>query len=105
MIDILPIAGMIFSLLMVLVIGGFILLYPLSKRLGKLIELRLEERRAGSALPEEQLQVLADVVAGLQEQLERIEERQAFTERLLETGRPGPDAREDAPTAAAPDGS
>lgn len=101
MIDILPIAGMIFSLLMVLVIGGFILLYPLSKRLGQLIELRLEERRAGGPLPSEELEELQAVVVALQAEVERLAERQAFAEGLLEGGRGAP--VEEMPAAATPE--
>jgi hypothetical protein len=86
MIDIIPIAGMIFALLMVVIIGGFILLVPLSKRLGRLLELRLEERREGT-IPPEQATVLLETVQALQDEVERLAERQAFTERLLEGGR------------------
>ncbi len=85
MIDILPLAGMVFSLLIVLVIGGFILLFPLSKRLGQLLEMRLEERREG-VLPPEDVAVLLETVQTLQDEVERLAERQAFTERLLESG-------------------
>lgn len=85
MIDILPLAGMLFSLLMVLIIGGFILLFPLSRRLGQLLEMRLEERREGS-LPPEDVAVLLETIQALQDEVERLAERQAFTERLLEGG-------------------
>jgi hypothetical protein len=85
--DIIPLAGMLFSLLVVLIIGGLILLFPLSKRLGQLIELRLEERRAGDTLPAAELEELRRSVESLQAEVSRIAERQQFTERLLETGR------------------
>lgn len=39
MLEPVALAGMIFSLLVILLIGGFILLYPLSRRLGALLEL------------------------------------------------------------------
>jgi hypothetical protein len=86
MYDIIPLAGMIFSLLMTLIIGGFILLYPLAKRLGKLMEMRLEERREGT-LPPEDAAALMDTLHALQDEVERLAERQAFTERLLDPGR------------------
>lgn len=86
MIDILPLAGMLFSLLMVLIIGGFILLIPLSRRLGQLLEMRLEQQRTG-ALASEDATALLETVRALQDQVELLSERQAFTERLLESGR------------------
>jgi Tfp pilus assembly protein PilO len=94
--DIIPLAGMLFSLLMVLIIGGLILLYPLSRRLGQLIELRMDERRAGGTLPAEELEELARVVESLQAELAQLQERQQFTERLLEAGgeRARPEGRE-----------
>jgi hypothetical protein len=83
--DIVPLAGMLFSLLMVLVIGGLILLFPLAKRLGQLLELRLEERRKGEFLPPE-LEEMHRLIDSLQSEVERLRERQEFTERLLESG-------------------
>lgn len=101
MIEIVPLAGMLFSLLMVLIIGGFILLFPLSKRLGQLLEMRLAERREG-ALPPEDAAVLLETLQALQEEMARLSERQAFTERLLESGRGGagssPGSRETEPS-------
>ena len=84
--DIIPLAGMLFSLLMVLVIGGFILLVPLTKRLGKLLEMRLEERKQNVLTPEDATALL-ETVHALQDQVDRLEDRQAFTERLLDPGR------------------
>ncbi|MFW5951612.1 MAG: hypothetical protein ACOCVZ_05800 [Gemmatimonadota bacterium] len=101
MIDIIPLAGMLFSLLMVLIIGGFILMFPLTRRLGKLLELRIQERRE-SALPAEEVAALREAVAGLQDQLERLADRQAFTERLLETGRPERGSAEPRPVGSVP---
>jgi hypothetical protein len=90
MIDIIPLAGMLFSLLMVLVIGGFILLFPLSKRLGQLIEMRLEQQRQG-ALSAEDATALLETIHALQDQIELLAERQAFTERLLEPEHDAPE--------------
>lgn len=92
MIDILPIAGMIFSLLLALIIGGFILVFPLTRRLGKLLEIRMEERRqaveaeAGPSVPRRDLAVLRDVIEALQGEVAALAERQQFVEGLLERG-------------------
>jgi hypothetical protein len=85
-----PFAGMIFSLLMALIVGGFVLLYPLTRRLGKLIELRLEERKSepgGVAAAE--VERLRGVVEALQQDVAALAERQDFAERLLERGAGG----------------
>lgn len=95
--DIIPFAGMIFSLLMVLIIGGFILLFPLSKRLGQLIEMRLDERRVRETLPDAELEELRRIVESLQSEVALLTERQEFTERLLDSG--------DRPAAGASSGS
>ncbi|NIP80881.1 MAG: hypothetical protein GWM90_17370 [Gemmatimonadetes bacterium] len=84
--DILPLAGMLFSLLMVLIIGGFILLFPVTRRLGRLLELRIEERRSEDRPPAAELEEVLRVVEALQAEVERLSDRQEFTERLLERG-------------------
>lgn len=84
--DIVPLAGMLLSLLIILIIAGSVLLFPLVRRFGRLLELRIEERRTG-ALPAEQVQELRALVEGLQEEVARLADRQAFTERLLEAPR------------------
>lgn len=92
MIDILPFAGMIFSLLLVLIIGGFILLFPLSRRLGQLLEIRMEERRqslaAGGAPAElaKQLETTLAALESLRGEVASLSARQQFVERLLEAG-------------------
>ncbi len=84
--DMTAVAGMVFSLLLALIVGGFILTFPLTKRLGKLLEMRLEERRVG-ALPTEEAEELRRLVSELQGQVARLAERQEWSERLLEHGR------------------
>ena len=85
--DIIPLAGMLFSLLMVLVIGGLILLFPISRRLGKFLEIRIDERMEWDTLPKEAFNELMGVVEELQNEVQRLSERQQFVERLLEPGR------------------
>ena len=83
-----PIAGMVFSLLVVLVIAGSVLLFPLTRRLGQLLELRLEERRGG--VEADALAEVQAAVASLEGEVTRLRERQEFVERLLE-GSAAPD--------------
>ena len=105
--DIIPIAGMLFSLLMVLVIGGLILLFPISRRLGKFLEIRIDERMEWDTLPKEAFNELVDIVEELQTEVNRLSDRQQFVERLLEPGRKtGASAdRSDATTAGPGAGS
>lgn len=94
--DIVPLAGMLFSLLMVLIIAGSILMFPIMRRLGRLLEMRIEGRRKGPVDPaspsSEELRSLRELVEGLQAEVGRLAERQEFTERLLERGRKEPTA-------------
>lgn len=88
--DVVPLAGMLLTLLMVLIIAGSILMFPIMRRLGRLLELRIEERRGG-ALPAaevQELKELKELVRGLEAEVERLSERQTFTERLLTEGPP-----------------
>ena len=79
------------NLIVVAMIAGTILLFPVSRRLAALLEKRLE----GYADPELKRQV-EDVTRELERtrrEFARLEERQRFTERLLDRGleeeRPG----------------
>lgn len=76
-------AGMAFTLILALLIGGFVLLYPLSRKLGQLLEQRMGVK---PQLDEEARLELADLrqmVEGMQADLRRLYERQEFVERLL----------------------
>lgn len=89
-VDWVALSGMIFTLLLALVIGGFILMFPLSRRLGELMEQQLKDRREGAVGPgAEVMEGLEDVraaVRALEAQVVRMADRQAFLERLLEGG-------------------
>lgn len=76
-------AGMILTLLLTIIIGGFILLFPLSRRLAALLEQRVRDR-AESASDAERLEPLREALHALQADLERLTERQEFMERVLE---------------------
>lgn len=81
-------AGMLFVLLLAAMVGGFILLFPISQRLGRLLEERIGERKGNAALPTEEIRELRSALQALQAQLEELVERQDFTESLLSERRP-----------------
>ena len=82
-------AGMVFSLLCLVVIGGIILMYPVTRRLGQLLEQRVEDRKAGRAEGGVDLAALGELRATLESlegEVARLGERQRFLEGLLEKG-------------------
>lgn len=74
-------AGMVFTLVFTGLIGGFFLLHPLAKRLGALMEAKMEEK--GSAASDEDVRLLAESVRSLESELRSLKERQEFTENIL----------------------
>lgn len=79
--DPMALAGMLFALIVIAMIGGFILLLPISRRLGKFLEQRLDAR--GSDADPAKLGEVRELILSLQAQIDRMAERQEFTERLL----------------------
>lgn len=71
-----------FVLLLVLFTGGFILIFPLTRRLGSYLEMQLERRR-DNFQEQESLQGLEREVHELTAEVRRLAERQAFTDTLL----------------------
>ena len=80
--EMLPIAGMLFSLLLVGMIAGFILLFPISRRMGALLEQKVKGKLDDEGAMEE-VKRLEVTVRALQEEVERLVDRQAFTDSLL----------------------
>ena len=80
------VAGMFFTLVLVAMVGGFFLLLPISRRLGTILEQRLNERSASDAVPE-QVRQLRAAVQSLRAEVERLAERQEFTDALLASDR------------------
>lgn len=83
--------GMIFSLLCLLLIGGFVLAFPAARRLGNVLDAWAESRR--SEVAPEKMEELRREVRSLRSQMEATQdrlttlaERQSFMERLLEDG-------------------
>jgi len=82
-------AGMIFAVVMTIIIGGFIVTFPIMRRLGSLMEESVRERRA-ARLGQGQVDQIEGSIADLHNALERMEghmsllaERQDFVENLL----------------------
>ena len=87
---------MVLTVVILVLVGGFVLLYPLSRRLGALLERQwLSEKGTASLQPE--VARLREAVESLEAEVERLAEKQEFTDRLLDSGRPA-SAAED-PTA------
>lgn len=82
--------GMIFGLLCLLLIGGFILAFPAARRLGHVLDAWAESRR-GQASPGQVEQLRQEVrslraeLEAARDRLDAVAERQEFTERLLES--------------------
>lgn len=75
------VAPLIFSMTLVLSIAGVLILRPLAKRLGDLIEATAHEKRVKAR--DEELARLTEIVDRLTDRIERIEDRQDFSERIL----------------------
>jgi hypothetical protein len=81
-VDPMAVAGMIFVLTLVAMIGTFILLIPLSRRLGQVIDLWLGEKR--SSARSEEIDDLRRSVLALESEVSSLTERQQFIDQLLE---------------------
>ena len=77
------IAPMIASVVFILTTGGVLVLRPITKRLGHLLEVMAREK---AALPTDELRRLRETMETVNQRMVLLEERQDFTERLLERG-------------------
>ncbi len=75
--------AMIFTIVVLVLVGGFALLFPLTRRLAAVLEKRYLEDDAGGA-EEDEVAALRRAVDALRGEVEQIGERQDFTEKLLE---------------------
>ncbi len=75
--------AMIFAIVVLVLVGGFALLFPLTRRLAAVLEKRYLEDDAGGA-EEDEVAALRRAVDALRGEVEQIGERQDFTEKLLE---------------------
>ena len=78
------IAPMIVSVVFILTVGGVAILRPIARRLSDLMELYARDRQSGL---ESDLHQMRDLLETMNARLQLIEDRQDFTERLLEPGR------------------
>jgi hypothetical protein len=79
--DLTPLAGMLFTLILIGMVGGFILLIPLSRRLGHMIDVWLQEKKR---VDPDELAELRRTVLELEKEVSALAERQQFTDQLLE---------------------
>ena len=75
--------GMAFTLIMVAMIGGFILLIPLSRRLGQMLDVWVRDRKGVDS--SEELAQLRRTVQALEAEVSSLVERQQFTDELLQS--------------------
>ncbi len=74
------IAPMVTGTIFILTVGGVLVLRPISKRVGALLELYARDKQAGL---EGEVHQVRDLLETMDARLRLIEERQDFTERLL----------------------
>ena len=80
--DLIPIAAMLFVIILVAMVTGTILLYPIVGRLGKLLEQRLQNRLPDDVMVRE-LCNLASAIHSVQHLVGQLSERQANIEARL----------------------
>ena len=76
---------MIFTIIVIAMIGGFILVLPITRRLGQFMEYRMTERTR--LMENEEHEALLRAIESLRDDVARLAERQQFTERLLDKPR------------------
>lgn len=101
MIDWAMVAPMIVTIVLFLTVGGVLVLRPIAKRVGDLLEMYQRDRQAGL---EGDVHQIRDLLESMNARLQLIEERQDFTERLLGEGRPERLEKTDASSRRAGDG-
>ena len=87
-------APLILTIVLTLTVGGVLLLRPIAKRLGDIVELMIRGRQ-GEA--EGELRRMGDLLETVSARMALLEERQDFTERLLASPDLGKDAEKDPP--------
>jgi hypothetical protein len=76
-------APLIMGVTVTLSVAGVLILRPLMKRLGTILELRAKERHQAAQVSPDDITRLAQAVGRLTDRIEDLEERQDFAERLL----------------------
>ena len=88
--DPLVISVMIFSLVVLMLLGSFALIWPLSRQLVALIRKRIHEPSPRDSITREDAEKLAQAIQQLATGMEALNERQEFLEQLLEGRSRGP---------------
>jgi len=88
MLDPIILAGMIFTVVVLAMIGGFVLLFPIARLAGQALEIWIENRGTAGEMQAALGQVRREL-AGMQAQVERVAEQQEFVERALTRDTPG----------------
>jgi len=81
--DITALASMVTTIILVALIGGIVLLRPIAKRAGLLLEQKLHEKQAP---PADDARQLRERLQLLEDEVRMLNERQHFTEQLLSRG-------------------
>lgn len=87
-------APLILTVVLTFTVGGVILLRPIAKRLGDIVELMLREKQGGT---ESELRRMADLLETVDARMSLLEDRQDFSERLLASGDRAKDRVEEDP--------
>jgi len=80
---------MIFAVVMTVIIGGFIVTFPILRRLGRVMEETIRDRqearlgRGNAAMLEGEIEQIKHAVGRIEGHLELLGERQDFVENLL----------------------
>ncbi|MGE0158046.1 MAG: hypothetical protein AB7T31_01470 [Gemmatimonadales bacterium] len=88
------VAPMVMFVVLILTVGGVLILRPISKRIGDLLELYARDRQAGLQSEVVQMRELMETVNA---RMQLLEERQDFTERLLSAEKPETASRRELP--------
>ncbi len=87
-------APLILTVVLTLTVGGVLLLRPIAKRLGDIVELMIRGRQGEG---EGELRRIGDLLETVSARMALLEERQDFTERLLASPDREKDGVEDDP--------
>ncbi len=77
-----PIAGAVMTVAIAGCVAAVMIFRPLTRQLGELLEQMRQDRRQRTALVESGR--VAELMEGLLDRMERLEERQDFSERVIE---------------------
>ena len=82
------IAPFIVAVTLILTVGGVAILRPIAKRVGDLLEAMAKEKREPRRMLDDSHRMV-ELMESLHARLERLEQRQDFTDSLLNPGREG----------------